>query len=1388
MPPARGMAEMDLGAIALSWSIQDIMDDDLYKGQVETIPCNFTSLDHYLESYRAPLIEETRSDLCSRLDLIVEAPSSKILSMEETGKPGVYFMDVDFWDNWSVSSAGAPAVRNGGILILSSMKPEAAEDFNRYGVTYHFAIVTDVCTDDDDDDECQKRLKIKDDALKKQFNVTAAALKRCIMNLWIHLPGTCFSHDTISNISALFNMLKTFDTLLCDVDIISKSLKRDLSDLSTERSVCLQPVSFIGKELDGTGSTCLKLLKDLQHSLNLPIGVDKNWVQRYCMRNAMLFFCTTSSSYRLDNMEIEPLDVLIVDEAAQVRECELVIPLRLHWLKHLVLLGDDCQLSAMVKSQICNEAGFGISLFERLVMLNIEKHLLNVQYRLNPSISSFPISHFYESKILDGPNVLSPSYNKEYTSLPFGSYAFVSVTDGKEDKEGTESSRTNMAEVAVVLHLIQTIFQSWRVSGQALSISVISPYSCQVDVIKDRLGNKYDTCNGFHVGVKSIDGIQGEEDNIIIISTVRSNGRGDLGFLADNRRTNVALTRARHCLWIVGNASTLYKSGTLWKNLVDDALKRKCIFNASNDATMCKLILHIKQEIGELDDLLNADSAVFSNTRWKVVLSDGFRKSFIKLKSPQLKREVLQKLIKLGSGWRTTVKNFDMSDIFQLAKVYKIRDCYLIWNIDLEKKERRRVQTDGKLEVPMIWDVEHDIIRYKDRTVDAQEDHDLMDTSCLLENLKVSESFLLMKFYSLSSGVAKHLLTAADGSEIDVPFELTDEEEVIIRFPHTSFTLGRSGTGKTTVLTMKLLQREQMSMNASPRLNLDEVGLHGAYNENIMTEKDTSKEESFIKQVFITVSPKLCSAIKNQICTLKRFVNGDSPDQASTHHMHDIIDDMEQFAEIPNNFSDIPREHYPLVITYRKFLMMLDGTCQTSFFDIFYGELKSNTERGYWKSRALQTFIELKEVTYEKFSAAYWPHFNAKLTKKLDASTVFTEIISHIKGGYQACRSITGKLERLDYVMLSDKRFSSLNSEKRERIYDIFLDYESMKCTAGEFDLSDFVNSLHKSLVSEGYNGDMVDCFYVDEVQDLTMAQIALLKYVCKNFEEGFHFAGDTAQTIARGIDFRFEDIRSLFYTTFLSGNEACNRGNKHGKQGHLCDMFQLAQNFRTHCGILRMAQSIIDLLYFFFPSSVDKLNPETGLVYGEPPVLLETGNDKNAIVNIFGENKSTHGSLHGFGAEQVIVVRDDATKKQIVDVVGKQALVLTIVECKGLEFQDVLLYNLFSSSPLRNRWRVVYDYMKNKDILSSPEENSHPDFDRSKHYLLCSELKQLYVAITRTRQRLWIRENTDDYCQPMFDYWKKLCLVEVRLLDSSFIESMKTGSGADDWRRRVIQ
>jgi hypothetical protein len=171
----------------------------------------------------------------------------------------------------------------------------------------------------------------------------------------------------------------------------------------------------------------------------------------------------------------------------------------------------------------------------------------------------------------------------------------------------------------------------------------------------------------------------------------------------------------------------------------------------------------------------------------------------------------------------------------------------------------------------MIWDIEHDLVRYKkDCTVGDKKDHDLVDRAYAMEISKVNESFLLMKFYSLSSGMARHLLTATDGSQIDIPFELTDEEEAVIRFPHTSFILGRSGTGKTTILTMKLIQVEQRSLIASQGLHVAEIDLPGADDKNIKPLKETSKRENFVKQVFITVSPKLCSAIKNHISRLKR--------------------------------------------------------------------------------------------------------------------------------------------------------------------------------------------------------------------------------------------------------------------------------------------------------------------------------------------------------------------------------------------------------------------------------------------------------------------------------------------------------------------------------------
>ena len=403
------------------------------------------------------------------------------------------------------------------------------------------------------------------------------------------------------------------------------------------------------------------------------------------------------------------------------------------------------------------------------------------------------------------------------------------------------------------------------------------------------------------------------------------------------------------------------------------------------------------------------------------------------------------------------------------------------------------------------------------------------------------------------------------------------------------------------------------------------------------------------------------------------------------------MDYTTHFMDIPDSFLDIPSTKYPLVITFHKFLMMLDGTLGSSYFERFLSAELSHCNTRSSRSVALETFIRTKEVNYERFCSLYWPHLNSELTKKLDPSRVYTEIISHIKGGLKTGAACQGKLSQEDYVSLSEGRGSTLNRPKREIIYSIFQDYEKMKMEKGEFDLSDLVNDLHSRLRNERFDGEEMDFVYIDEVQDLTMRQISLFKYICQNVEEGFVFAGDTAQTIARGIDFRFEDIRTLFYDEFLvesRGDVPTGRKEK----GHVSKIGNLKQNFRTHDGVLRLAQSVIDLLYRFFRHSIDVLDPETSLICGEAPVLLEPGNDENAILTIFGKSGNVSGNIVGFGAEQVILVRDDHARQDISVNVGKQALVLTIVECKGLEFQVSIcfLINVLFSYPMKGVVRMT--------------------------------------------------------------------------------------------------
>ncbi|GLJ34036.1 hypothetical protein SUGI_0684510 [Cryptomeria japonica] len=1241
--------------------------------------------------------------------------------------------------------------------------------------------------------------------------------------------------------------------------IVNKNMRSNEKDLKV--FICLKR------------SECIQLLRkhlssqtDIAHMAQKVISPDH--IESTCLSHAKLVFSTVSSSARGCMNETAPFDCLIIDEAAQLTEAESTIALQTRGVRHAILIGDPYQLPATVISLLSQKAGYGRSLFERLQLLGHPVHLLNTQYRMHPSISQFPNMAFYGNCIMNGPNVNMEAYGNAYiTSEMYGTYAFVNIADAREAEDGFGKSKQNVVEAAVVLHMIAKLFKVCAARQMRISVGVISPYSAQVRYLESKLTSKDEWMNNIDIEVKSVDGFQGGEKDIIIISTVRTNN--NIGFLSDWRRANVALTRARFCLWIVGNGSMLVKTKSIWKEIAKDAIARKCFLDPNVDSGMVKTIRNAKAEMDQLEDLLKTDSILFNNTVWKVTFSSEFKDSFTKLKGLDVRQQIINTLLKLANGWRQARKHAGSAQK-SLINEYVTSGLHLVWTTDVERGEqvfqilkiwnvlrleelpnlRQRLENvfttytpeyidrckakfldkDGKTVLPRRWKDDPEFVWYKrlqkSEMLETPRWESFDKETVSLEHARVEESLLLMKFYSLTSGIANQLLTATDGSEIGLQFEVNDEESRIIRFPRSSFILGRSGTGKTTVLTTKLLKNEQ-------QLNLAIRGISSEKQTDVEStsgRNDLQQEyhnASCLRQMFVTVSAKLCSAIRNHISHTDSFVQGQ--DRAHCMEMLDSSDSLQEFENIPDSFIDIDDKHFPLVITFQKFLIMLDGSVPYHFFrdrcskeqgyqlqkkgfcsNEVTGEevdsTKSDSNREYFddggqdaeilddqeffvgvkgptykRSLAFMQIMRKNEVNYERFDSVYWPHFNAELRRGLDSSVVFTEIISHIKGSSKSVSSADFRTSRDEYIAMGESRVSTLHVKQREAIYKIFLHYEKKKQRNGNFDIADVVNHLHRQIQSNGYLGVKLNFIYVDEVQDLPMAQISLFKYVCSNVREGFVFAGDTAQTIARGVYFRFEDIRNLFYKEFLEAD------NDQTKKINMPDLFHLTQNFRTHTGITKLAHSVVELLYHYFPFAVDKLSPETSLIYGEAPTFLDTKEGENPITTIFGHGRSSGSEKYEFGAEQAILVRDDNQKVQVLEQVGKQCLVLTVFECKGLEFQDVLLYNFFSSSPLGTKWRVIYDFMNQKG-LDSCEQNQYPKFDSIKHNLLCSEVKHLYVAITRSKERLWIYEENPKYAKPMLDYWKQKDIIQYRCFDRSMVESMYVASSCEDWRKRGIQ
>lgn len=530
---------------------------------------------------------------------------------------------------------------------------------------------------------------------KEKFNFIGKQLMSCFTDLYTHLPTSFISVKLVKKMIRVLELIRTIKTLMNNVSVAKEGLREVLNGIQDagKKLRCFTKLCQSRKE-------CLQILKFFRDNFSLP-NLTKHKIRSFCLKNATLVFCTASSSIKMQTKKMTPLEFLVVDEAAQLKECESTIPLQLNGIRHAVLIGDERQLPAMVHSKICDKAAFGRSLFERLVRLGHTKHLLKVQYRMHPSISLFPNKTFYDKQIWNGPNVKERTYEKRFIEGDmFGSYSFINVTYGQE--ELGNRSQKNIAEVAMVAKIVASLFKESIARKQRVSVGCISPYRAQVYAIQEKLGNKYSTeaDSDFSVNVKSVDGFQGGEADVIIFSTVRCNGNGSVGFLSSLQRTNVALTRARHCLWILGNAPTLVNSGSVWKKLVVDAKSRGCFYNATEEKNLVQALLGGLIELGELDTLLRMDSLLFKEARWKVCFDDNFLKSMAKIKNLEIHSEVLSLLVRLSIGWRPPQKNKIPVTFSPLLEQYNVHGVlHLIWNVDILEENKKYIQ------VLKVWDV-----------------------------------------------------------------------------------------------------------------------------------------------------------------------------------------------------------------------------------------------------------------------------------------------------------------------------------------------------------------------------------------------------------------------------------------------------------------------------------------------------------------------------------------------------------------------------------------------------------------------------------------------------------------------------------------------------------
>ena len=482
-------------------------------------------------------------------------------------------------------------------------------------------------------------------------------------------------------------------------------------------------------------------------------------------------------------------------------------------------------------------------------------------------------------------------------------------------------------------------------------------------------------------------------------------------------------------------------------------------------------------------------------------------------------------------------------------------------------------------------------------------------------------------------------LLVSSNRRFELPITIWPEEHKIINMPLNStepiIVLGRSGTGKTTCCLYRMVQEFLNHHNEHSELPL--------------------------RQLFVTKNKFLCEKVEKQF---KKLI-------ASQSLVNDVYKDLVQNLD-KGDMNDLMHSSCPLFLTLDDFLQRMECSLYDSMeyslcdFTTFNDDnLSCNSARD---NQMCLSAVGTK-ITADHFINHMWKSVRGK-GAILDPELVWMEIKSFIKGSKPS-----GELSLKEYVGLSPKVAPNYpDPESRQKVYEAYTRYKRLRETMipkkldkkRVYDECDLVFQLYHKLLNGNYGDEwLFDGLYVDEVQDFTQCEVLLLIQSCKPTSRLF-LTGDTAQTVMRDVSFRFKDMKTSFFKQIMPK----------APQIH-----ELTINYRSHSGVLNLAKCVLKILEENYPHAIDRVPSDNGMFPGPTPKFIKPCDSDFLKLMIAANVRDPVSENISLGFHQAVIVRTESSKdKSPFD--KDENLMFTIYEAKGLEYDDVLLYNFFSECP----------------------------------------------------------------------------------------------------------